>query len=69
MRLPALYRKAITAWVLWRARRRVHGVIPALAALDQRRAVLSRRHVAGAKAIDAERTRLVTERLRMEVGL
>lgn len=59
MRLPALYRKAITAWVLWRARRRVHGVIPAL---------LSHRHAAGARLIDVERQRLVTERLRMEMG-
>jgi len=60
-------RRWLAPYTNWRARRSLHRAIPQLAALDMQRADLSRHHRAGARAIDAERKRLVTERLRFEL--
>lgn len=68
MRVPAYVRRAITAWVLWRAHRSIRKAVPALGALDIARAEKARRHRSGAREIDMQRRRLVTERLRMEMG-
>lgn len=58
---------AVNAWLLWRAHRRLRKAVPGLVALDTERSRLARQHRSGARAIDIERQRLVTERLRAEV--
>ena len=69
MRVPFYVRRAITAWMLWRAHRSLRRAVPALVALDIARAKKARQHKPGGREIDKERRRLVTERLRMELGL
>ena len=61
--------KAITAWMLWRAQARLRRAIPALVALDTAQAETRRQHRSGAREIALQRKRLVTERLRMELGV
>ncbi len=62
-------RRAVTAWVLWRAQRRVRRALPSLVALDSQRAVLARQHRPGARAIDVRKREIVTERLRTELRM
>ena len=62
-------RRTLNAWFARRARRALRKAVPQLAALDMRRTEIARAHRAGAKRIDAERKRLVTERLRHELGM
>lgn len=59
----------VTAWMLWRARRRLRRAVPELAALDTAQAETRRQHRSGAREIASERKRLVTERLRLELGI
>lgn len=59
---------SVTAWMLWRARRRLRRAVPALAALDTAQADARRQHRSGVREIASERKRLVTERLRLELG-
>lgn len=63
-----LIRRAVTSWILWQAQRRLRNAVPALAALDAERAEIASRHKAGSRAIDMRKRRLVTERLRTELG-
>lgn len=69
MRPLRVIRRWLAPYTKWRAHRALVRAIPQMAALDQKRADLSRHHRAGARAIDAERKRLVTERLRLELGM
>lgn len=69
-------RRAIALWEQWRfdktrtnRSRSLRRAVPALVALDTRQAVLRSQHRSGAKALASERKRLVTERLRSELGL
>lgn len=64
-----LVRHAVTTWMLWRAHRRIRRAIPELVALDARQADVRSQHRSGAKAVASERKKLVTERLRDELGL
>jgi hypothetical protein len=66
--MHTIIRRAVTAWVLWRAHIRVRKAVPALAALDMARDEIARQHRPGARAIDVRKRRIVTERLRTELG-
>lgn len=68
MRVQSYIRRAFNAWVLWRAHRSLRRAVPALVALDMAREANARRHKAGARRVDAERRRLVTEQLMRELG-
>jgi hypothetical protein len=67
MRVAVYIRRAVTTWMLWRARRSLRTAVPALVGLDTKKAVLARQHRSGGREIALERKRLVTERLRMEI--
>jgi hypothetical protein len=73
--IPRYVARAIRAWQQWRFEhgranraRSLRTVVPALAVLDQRGAEKRRQHRSGGRQIALERKRLVTERLRMELG-
>lgn len=68
MRIPSYIRRAINSWIAWKARRSLRKAVPALVALDSREAETRRLHKAGARELASQRQRLVTERLRMEMG-
>jgi hypothetical protein len=59
---------AVNSWLLWRARRKLRNAVPALVALDAAERDARRLHRSGAREIASERKRLVTERLRLEMG-
>lgn len=60
--------RAVTAWMLWRARRRLRRAVPELAALSAKRAEIARGHRSGVAAIDKQMQRATTERLMHELG-
>ena len=67
--IPRYGRRALLAWTLWRAHRRLRTAIPALAALDAQRDEKARQHRSGARAINMKKRRVMTERLRAELGM
>jgi hypothetical protein len=73
--IPRYVARAIRAWQEWRFEhgranraRSLRSAIPALVGLDTKKAVLARQHRSGGRQIALERKRLVTERLRAELG-
>lgn len=68
MRVPSFIWHVTTAWMLWRAHRRLRSAVPELVALDTAEREKRRQHRSGVREIAAQRKRLVTERLMREVG-
>ena len=68
MRVPPYIRRAVNAWIAWRAHRSLARAIPALVALDSAERENCRRHRSGVREIASQRRALVTERLMHELG-
>jgi hypothetical protein len=66
--IPPVILRAIHAWRSWRLARKRDRLMPELRDLEIRRAKCRDKHTKGARAIEAEMRRIVTERLRREVA-
>lgn len=74
--IPRYVRRAIRFWSEWRfkkqrtdRRRKLVEAVPEFAALSAKRDVIARQHRSGARAIDMQKRRVMTERLRAELGM
>jgi hypothetical protein len=68
MKIPPYVRRALRAWLSWRAHNRLCAACPELRTLDQRQRLNARQHRAGSREIAKAKRRVINARLAMELG-
>jgi hypothetical protein len=68
MKIPPYVKRALRAWIAWRAHNRLCAAIPELRILDQRQRLNARQHRAGSREIAKAKRRAINARLAMELG-